>query len=327
MSEGPAWWALLPPADVLVSCGDGEHRLRWADGRLTAPDHPDAEGELVLAVLGGDRSRCVGLIESWDRRGEDLEVLAVGPRSAADELRLTRPAADAPAAPGPLGGAGGGWFTYAPLTGRSYPARRVWAWPRRPGPTAAMLARRHMAVAAISSRRIAGGGAARLRARRPPARDGAGRAAERRAELLSLLARGPEFQLRLSATVAAAWAGGRRAAARPALTAGLAGRLGPAIQAWQGVEPGRVDVELHEDDGWGRLASSGDRLGVALPVSWLASVWAPGLAVVAGHLVVSVTEAAWPAATVLALPGPAAEPVILKVRAVDGGWIRAEGAR
>jgi len=334
VSGGPAWWALLPPADVPVPCGDAEHRLRWADGRLTALDHPDAEGELVLAVLGGDRSRCVGLIESWGRRAEDLEVLAVGPRSAADELRLTPPDPDAPARSGArLGGGGsGGWFAYAPLTGRAHPVHRVWAWPRRPGPTAAMLAaRRQMAVAATTAHRVAGG------ARRRPAgwqqaRNEAGRAAEHRAELLSLLALGPEFQLRLSATVAAAWAdgGGRAAgrdAARPALIAALAGRLGPAAQAWLRVDPGRVDVSLHEDAGWGRLAPSGDRLDAALPVGWLASVWAPGLAVIAGHLVVAVTEAAWPEATVLAVPAPGAEPVILKVRAVDSGWIRAEGAR
>jgi hypothetical protein len=327
----PPWWALLPPADVLVSCGDAEHRLRWADGRLTALDHPDAEEELVLAALGGDRPGCVDLIESWGRRSDDLQVLAVAPRSAADELMLTAEAADGPAGPGAFGG--GGWFAYAPLTAHTYPAHRVWAWPRRPGPTAAMLAaRRQMAVAAITSRRAVGRRAGARGARWQQARDDAGRAAGRRAELLSLLALGPGFQLRLSATVAAAWAdGGSRAsgrdAARPALIAALAGRLAPAAQAWLGIDPGRVDVSLQEDAGWGGLALAGGRLDAALPVGWLASVWAPELAVVAGHLVVAVTEAAWPAATVLGVPGPGADPVILKVRAVHGGWIRAEGAR
>jgi len=155
------------------------------------------------------------------------------------------------------------------------------------------------------------------------------RAAARRMELFSLLALGPEFQLRLSATVAAAWAdGGSRAgdrdAAWPALVAALAGRLAPAAQAWLGVDPGRVDVSLHEGEGWGRLALSGtgpDRgLSAALPVGWLASVWAAGLAVIAGHLVVAVTAAAWPDATVLAVPEPGADPVILKVRAEGGSW-------
>ena len=46
----PPWWALLPPAQAEVSCGEQTHRLLWAEGRLTATDHPDAEGELVLAA-------------------------------------------------------------------------------------------------------------------------------------------------------------------------------------------------------------------------------------------------------------------------------------
>jgi hypothetical protein len=323
---GPPWQALLPPADVQVSCGDAEHRLRWTDGRLTALDHPDAEEELVLAALGGDRPRCVDLIESWGRRADDLQVLAVAPRWAADELMLTAETVGAPAGPGAFGG--GSWLAYAPLTRRTYPALRVWPWPQRLRPTAAILARRQMAVATSTARR----GTGARRASWQQARGQADRAAGRREELFSLLALGAAFQLRLSATVAAAWAdGGSRAPGRsgsePALIAALAGRLAPAAQAWLGIDPGAVDVSLHEDAGWGRLAPSGDRLDAALPMGWLASVWAPGLAVIAGHLVVAVTEAAWPAATVLGVPGPGADPVILKVRAVDGGWIGVEGAR
>ncbi len=75
----PPWWALLPPAQAEVSCGEQTHRLLWAEGRLTAADHPDAEGELVLAALGGDRSECVDLVGWWGARRDDLEVLAVGP--------------------------------------------------------------------------------------------------------------------------------------------------------------------------------------------------------------------------------------------------------
>jgi hypothetical protein len=292
---GPAWWALLPPALAQVPCGAAAHHLRWEDGRLTALDHPDAEAELVLAALGGDRSRCVDLIESWGRHGDDLQVLAVGPRSAEDELMPAAKSADAPAGRGALGG---GWLAYAPLT------------------------RRHTAVAAATARR----GARARRARWQQVQNQASRAAESREELFSLLALGADVQMRLSATVAAAWAdgGGRasdRDAARPALIAALAGRLGPAAQGWLGIDPGRVDASLHDGAGWGRLARSGDRLDAALPVGWLASVWAPGLAVIAGHLVVAVTEAAWPAATVLAVPEPGADPVILEVRATDGGWI------
>jgi hypothetical protein len=148
----------------------------------------------------------------------------------------------------------------------------------------------------------------------------------RRIEMLSLLALGPAFQMRLSGTVAAAWSsGGTRAAElgaqRPALAAALTGRLAPAAQAWLGLDPERVRVTVHEGDGWGTVEVTGadaDRyLRASLPVSWLAWVWACGLAVVGGHLVVAVEHAGWPAATVLALPEPGAAPVRLGVRARD----------
>ena len=83
--------------------------------------------------------------------------------------------------------------------------------------------------------------------------------------------------------------------------------LGVAVAA-------RVPVLLWGAPGTGRER----RLSAALPVGWLASVWAAGLAVTAGHLVVAVTAAAWPDAAVLAVPEPGADPVILKVRAVEG---------
>ncbi len=354
-AAGPPWWALLPPAQAQVACGDGSHRLRWDQGRLTAVDHPDAEGELVLAALGGDRSACLDLVEAWGRRGDDLQVLAAGPRSAADELTITPEDLD------DSGRAGVGWFAYAPLTARRFRPGPGWPWmPRPPGMVSYRTARRRAAARAAMAaarRRLATGqagpvamatfsgsggvvrsasGTLMRRHSLRQARDEADRAAARRVELFSLLALGPEFQRRLSGTVAAAWAdGGARAAdrdaARPALVAALAGRLAPAAQAWLGIDPGQVEVSLHEEAGWGRLELSGAgaerRLRAALPAGWLASVWAPGLAVVAEHLVVAVTAAAWPDATVLGVPEPGAEPVILKVQAVDGEWPRSEGAR
>jgi len=370
----PPWWALLPPAQAEVSCGEQTHRLLWAEGRLTATDHPDAEGELVLAALGGDRSECVDLVGWWAARRDDLEVLAVGPRSAADELTVTPQSV--------AGYSQGGWLAYAPLTASPFPVHAVAPWAQRlPGgmavygallrafdPTMVMRRRAAMRATAAARRQLAAGGSpyagtgavsfaragrvssVRTGPRRPVTgrlssvrtgpmlssmagrqqiRDEMQRAAARRGELFSLLALGPGFQLRLSATVAAAWAdGGSRAgerdAARPALVAALAGRLAPAAQAWLGVDPGRADVSLHEGAGWGRLAVSGTsrerRLSAALPAGWLASVWAAGLAITAGHLVVAVTAAAWPDATVLAVPEPGADPVILKVRAEGGSW-------
>jgi hypothetical protein len=64
-AASPPWWALLPPAQTGVSCGGRTHQLRWSEGTLIALDHPDAEGERVLAALGGDRCECIDLVESW----------------------------------------------------------------------------------------------------------------------------------------------------------------------------------------------------------------------------------------------------------------------
>ena len=228
----PPWWALLPPASILVPCGSGTHRLRWEQGRLIAADHPDAEAELVLAALGGDRTECTDLTEAWGGRSDDLEVLAVGPRSAADQLTITREEIEQ-LRPSDLGGTGsggsGGLFS----------------------------------VLIYSARGMTGS----------PVRG-------RTRQLLSLLALGPGFQLRLSATVAAAWAEGGsraadRAAARAALVAALAGRLAPAAQTWLDLDPDQIEVTLHEGAGWGRLAMNGERRRPEAPrrsPGWLAGV-------------------------------------------------------
>jgi hypothetical protein len=72
---------------VTVSCAS-KHRLRWQDGKLLAVDHPDAESELVLAALGGEHPECVRLVMAWNAHSSDLDVLAFGPRSAADTISL-----------------------------------------------------------------------------------------------------------------------------------------------------------------------------------------------------------------------------------------------
>jgi hypothetical protein len=356
--QTPPWWAALPPASVQVPCGSGTHQLRWEQGALVAADHPDAEAELVLAALGGDRAECIGLTEAWGGRSDDLEVLAVGPRSAADELTITRDEIDQlrPSAGGLAGFGGRGPMRVAGrggtvsaggssmmATGRgrtgSGPAAYVRRLVRgryiglRAGP-----ARGHATYGVAGSRssssliRAVGPASATMRSHSVlsygPGNE-TDRARVRQAELLSLLTLSPELALRLTGTVAAAWAdGGRRAgeraAARPALVAALAGRLTPAARSWLGIDPDQVEVTLHEEAGWGQLAMTGSgrdrKLRAALPPGWLASVWAAGLAVTGGHLIVAVQEAAWPWAMVLGVPEPGAEPVILKVHAAGGRW-------
>ena len=147
---------------------------------------------------------------------------------------------------------------------------------------------------------------------------------QERLELLELLTLGAALQFRLSGAVCAAWAGpdqaDERAAHRPELAAALTGRFAPAAEEWLGIDPDAVTVTPHEGPGWGAMELTGQgegrRLRATLPVGWLADVWACGLAVVAGHLVVAVEEPGHPRAKVLALPAPHAAPVAIEVHAI-----------
>ena len=279
---GP-WWAGLPPAESQISCGTGQHVLRWADGQLTAADHADAEGELVLAALGGDKSECVALIEAWGAHAGDLDVLALGPRSPADQLAVT-------------------WDLVHSLRSVISPQPGL---PQRHGRLPSGRARpRSLPMRQVS----------------PELR----RAQARRAELMGLFALGPGFQFALSGTVAAAWSarpapGRDLAAAQPALTGALAG-LAPAAAGWLGIDPDAVHAVLHEGPGWGTVELATGTLRAALPVRWLAAIWAAGFPVVGGHLVVDVLTAAWPRARVRALPRPGTAPAVLSIRYDGEHW-------
>jgi hypothetical protein len=285
------WWAAFGPVETTTSCGDGKHLMRWAEGTLQPVDHPDAEGELVLATLGGDTTPCLDLTRGWNAASDDLTVLAIGPRSATDMLTLTPSVLDEFAFPG----------MRARGLGRGQPMAVL------------VHARRHRLSWAVSSAAWPGG----------QEDEQAG------AEMLQLLALGPEFQFRLSGAVAHAWSSDGRHAAergrvRPALTAALTSRFAAAAAQWLGIDPEQVEVRPHDGPGWGELESAGTagvrRLRATLPVSWLARAWAPGLAVAGGHLIVSVQQAEWPDAHVLALPAPGKAPIELSVRHGKRGW-------
>ena len=304
------WFDSLPAADATVPCGSGSHTVRWQAGQLTLPSHPDAEAELVLGALGGDKPACVTVAENWGRHAADLAILTAGPRCAADRVSIgwddvARQRADLPqgllqaiavtrhtSAPGP--GASG-----APGTPRPGPVRS-----RPPGPGGP-------------------GGPGRLPSALAPGMAENIRRVERRLEVIELLALGPALQFRLSGAVCAAWAepdrANERAALRPQFAAALTGRFAPAAREWLGIDPDAVTVTPHEGSGWGAIELTGSgqerRLRAVLPVGWLASVWACGLAVVDGHLVVAVEQPGYPEARVLALPAPDAEPVTITVHA------------
>jgi hypothetical protein len=272
-----AWYSSLPPAAVQVPCGEGQHTVRWESGALVLADHPDAEAELVLAALGGDKPHCVELAEMWDSRARDIELLTVLPRSSDDEIRVRWEDIDA------LRSARRGSIALSGPAGAPLPA-------------AAMLP-------ANAPPRIH-----QMRAEAQAAR-------QRHLETLSVLALGPEFQMRLAGTVAAhagdASPGGSKTPgdASPALAAALTGRFAPVAARWLGIDPGDVRVSVHTGAGWGRLYAADDCVWAALPVSWLPDVWACGLELADGDLVVGVTEPGWPEARVLALREPGGEPV------------------
>jgi hypothetical protein len=294
------WYACLPSCEARVPCGQGTHAVRWEAGSLRLPEHPDAEAELVLAALGGEKARCVEVAQAWARHADDLSVLAIGPRGPGDEIAIgwDDVAATMPGAPGA--------FAFTGTT----PAVRV---------AARQTAGLHPSVPAGVQRR------------RRRAQEELELVRRRRTDMLSLLALGYGFQVRLAGHVAAAHAdagaGSGEAAeerARPALVAAMAGRLGPIAEEWLGLDPDQVVVSLHAGPGslgWGSVELTGRgeqrRLRAALPPSWLARVWAAGLALVDRHLVVAVERAGWPDARVLGMRAPGAEPEPLDVH--DGG--------
>jgi hypothetical protein len=289
--NGP-WFTCLPGCQTEVPCGTGRHSVGWDAGSLRLASHPDAEGELVLAALGGEKARCIEVAEAWARHTDDLSVLAIGPRHPGDEIAVgwddVIAAAQAGQAPGATVG-----------SGRMKPGAMRLA--SQPGPTMARMA-----------------------ARQRQAQEETLAAQRRRNDILSLLALGYGFQVRLIGQVAAAHAGrdgGEQV--RPALVAAIAGRLGPVVEEWLGIDPDQVTVSLHSAHSWGASELTGygadRRLRISLPAGWLASVWACGLARVGRHLIVGVEQPGWPTARVLGLRSPGAVPEPLDVHADPDG--------
>jgi hypothetical protein len=301
------WYSCLPSCVTRVPCGQGRHTVRWEAGELGLPEHPDAEGELVLAALGGEKAGCIELAQAWGRHTNDLSVLAIGPRGLgvpADEIAVSWDDVASAARSAPLGG------------------------PRMHGtvPTSARLGR-------LASRPPALPG--QVAARHRQVQEEMERSRRRTTDMLSLLALGYGVKVRLVGQVAAAYAdrlddqadGGATeeggVSVRPALVAAIAGRLAPVAEKWLGIDPDQVVVSLPSGPGWGSAELTGHgeerRLRVALPAGWLSSVWACGLALVGRHLVVAVERPGWPHAGVLGLRSPGAEPEPLDVHAAQDG--------
>jgi hypothetical protein len=289
------WFDCLPSCQAQVPCGQGRHAVRWEVGSLVLTEHPDAEGELVLAALGGEKAGCVELAEAWGRHAADLSMLAVGPRGPADEIAVSWEDVTEAARSGQGGRVGypAGRTRLSPLPGQLQPGPMRTAQPMRRPPRP--------------------GGGRHWQAEEED------RLRRRRNDMLSLLALGYGFQVRLIGQVAAAHADRPAERVRPALVAAITGRLAPVAEQWLGIDPDQVVVSLHHGPGWGSTEltgrEQGRRLQVSLPAWWLASVWACGLALVGRHLVVAVEQAGWPDARVLGVRSPGAEPAPLGVHA------------
>jgi hypothetical protein len=294
--RGGAWFDCLPRCEAYLPCGEGRHIVRWEAGELRLLSHPDPEAERVLVALGGETSRCIEVAQAWGRHAEDLSVLAIGPRGPADEIAVNWGDVDEDAqGPQRRGRAG----SSPPAGGPG----------RRPRPMSPAMAR---AVAQSQQ-----------------AMQDNERAARRRNDMLSLLALGYGFQVRLIGQVAEAHADHAdrpeetMETIRPALVAAITARLAPLAEQWLGIDPDQVVVTLHRGPGWGSSELTGRggqrRLRVSLPAGWLARVWAAGLALTGRHLVVGVARAGWPDARVLALRAPGTEPVPLDVHGTAPG--------
>jgi hypothetical protein len=298
------WFSCLPGCQTEVPCGTGRHIVEWEAGSLQLASHPDAEGELVLAALGGEKARCIEVAEAWARHTDDLSVLAIGPRHPGDGIAvdwddvIAAAQADQAAGPGMAPRLNPG---IGPVVGSGRMKPGAMRLASQPGPTMARMA-----------------------ARQRQAQEETLATQQRRNDILSLLALGYGFQVRLIGQVAAAHAardGGEQV--RPALVAAIAGRLGPVAEEWLGIDPDQVTVGLHSARSWGASELTGygadRRLRISLPAGWLASVWACGLARVGRHLIVGVEQPGWPTARVLGLRSPGAVPESLDVHADPDG--------
>jgi hypothetical protein len=76
----------MAAAETTIDCDGGRHTLRWEDGRLRTPDHPDPEAERTLGALGGDVPSCIRLRTAWAAHQDDPALVTLGRRPG--EARL-----------------------------------------------------------------------------------------------------------------------------------------------------------------------------------------------------------------------------------------------
>jgi hypothetical protein len=90
----PRWYRHVTPVTVPVECSGGTHQLRWRRGALVALEH-DVEAERAVHALGGERVRCLELVDIWrdavtGKRPPDTFDLPADLRRVATLARLVR---------------------------------------------------------------------------------------------------------------------------------------------------------------------------------------------------------------------------------------------
>jgi hypothetical protein len=248
---GPLWWQGHDHVVASVPARTATHQLTWSAGVLTLDSHGDPESEAALVALGAEGCSCLDILEAWNAQSDQPEVLTVGRRSLADDVRADRNA-------------------LSRLEGDAARWRTQWAAAAddlRVGGDLAGLAR---------LRDVAGRAERRLRVR---------------LGFVRLLALGDDDLIdRLQLTVLAAaeqrWASDdafrRRHRAR--LHAALISRALPPLTE-SGLAPAdRMQIEML-DPGAEPVLRDGR---VALPLSWLTNVWGRGVAAVSGRFVTRV---------------------------------------
>lgn len=251
--SGPLWWEGHEPVSAALTVGTHgrTHVLRWAAGKLTLDDHGDPDAELALAALGSERCPCLDVLDAWNAQKDHPEVLTIGRRSLADDVRADRRAL------GRVEAEAARW-------------RAQWA-------------------AAASDLRTGGDltGSVRLR----DLAERAERRLRVRLGFVRLLALDVALVDRLLLTVLAGaeqrWVDdvAFRTQHRARLHAALIARALPALEQ-AGLAPAdRMTIELL-DPGDGAVVERGER--VALPLSWLTNVWGRGVAVDGGRFVTRV---------------------------------------
>lgn len=246
------WWAGLGPVEVRLDCSGATHRVRWADGRLSAIAHDDVMGERTLAALAGEQPPCLHLLDLWDRHRADLRLLVVASRGPGDPL----------GSDGPPRGPRGSWRGVAPMT---------------------------MGAATTVHHRL--GGVAG-----PPMGPQLAGTGGDDLGLTELAMTGGPLLDRLAGTVADAWA--RRLAegdadalgSRAALEAALSGRATLAARNWVADPALGVDVRMAATAERPDVQHEDGHLVFSLPFTWVAQVWARGLAVVLGRFVLAAED-------------------------------------